>query len=179
VTLGPFLRPWSGQAFRHIPADSSYAVLNLRFAGSGALNRWNRQGEPTLYLASDRGVALAEFARHFPEDRSLGLPSPAVERAVYRLEVVVGAVIDVRDPAVQRALSLKKAPSCFLDRAVARSTAQFPRRTTAAEALIVPSMAFLDAPERWALVLFLEKLPADPRRFVHAVDAAGTFQVGI
>lgn len=178
MALDRFLRPWSGQTFRHIPADSPYHVLDLRFAGSGVDNRWNYPGEPTLYLASDRRVALAELARHFPENRIARLSPTTAERAVFRLNVVVGAALDVRDPAVQRALSLEYAPSCFLDRAVARSTAQLPRRTTAAEALIVPSMAFLDAPERWALVLFLEKLPADPRHFVHAVDAAGTFQVG-
>lgn len=47
-----------------------------------------------------------------------------------------------------------------------------------AQALLVPSMAFLDAPERWVLVLFLDKLPADHRHFVTALEAAGTFRVG-
>lgn len=34
----------------------------------------------------------------------------------------------------------------------------------------------LDKPERWNLVLFLEKLPADPARFMTAVQLAGPFR---
>ncbi len=109
------------------------------------------------------------------------MPPPGlhlVERAVYRLEVVVAHLIDLRDPEVHRALSLRDAPACFLDKGIARSTAQFLRRTTLAQALLVPSMAFLDSPERWVMTLFLDKLPADHRRFITAVEAAGTFHVG-
>ena len=67
MALDPLARPWSGAAFRHIPAGSPVGVLDFRFAGRSADNRWNAQGEPTVYLASDRGVALAELARHFHE----------------------------------------------------------------------------------------------------------------
>ena len=178
MVLSPSPRPWSGTAFRHTPAGSPFGVLDFRFAGRSADNRWNYQGEPTLYLAGDRGVALAELARHFHE---AAVPPPGlqlVERAVFRLELLVAALIDLRDPDVHRALSLKNAPACFLDKGIARSTAQFLRRTTPAQALLAASMAFLDAPERWVLALFLDKLPADHRRFIVAVEPAGTFQVG-
>ena len=178
MTLGAFLQPWSRPAFRHIPASSPFGVLDFRFAGRSADNRWNEPGEPTVYLASDRGVALAELARHFHEAPLPPSGLHLVERAIFRLEVAVEALIDMRDPGVHRALSLMSAPHCFLDRGIARATAQFPRPTTAAQALLAPSMAFLDAPERWVLVLFLDKLPADHRRFITAVEAAGTFRVG-
>ena len=53
------LHPWSGTAIRHIPAASRFDVLDTRFAGLAADNRWNEAGEPTFYLARDLGVALA------------------------------------------------------------------------------------------------------------------------
>jgi hypothetical protein len=42
------------------------------------------------------------------------------------------------------------------------------RRTTSAEGLLVPSVAFLDDASRWNLVLFLEKLAQDLPRFMTA-----------
>lgn len=83
------LRPWSGVGFRHIPAGSSFGVLDTSFA--------------------------------------------------------------------------------------ARATANFVRRTSTAEGLIVPSMAFLDDPVRWNLVLFLERLPNDLTTFI-TVAFDGTFR---
>ncbi len=175
--LDALARPWSGIGVRHIPANSRFGVLDLRFAGRSADNRWNYRGEPTLYLASDRAVALAEFARHFEEDRSPGAAQGAVERAVFRLALSLEAVLDLRTPEVQHSLSLRDAPGCFLDREIARATAAFLRRTTSAQALFVPSMAFLDDPERWVLVVFLDKLPTDPAQFVSSVEPAGGFRV--
>lgn len=45
---------------------------------------------------------------------------------------------------------------------------------TAAQATVVPSVAMLDTLDRWNLVLFLEKLPADPRLFIAGVRRAGS-----
>jgi len=45
-------------------------------------------------------------------------------------------------------------------------TARFLRLTTSAEGLLVPSVAFLDDPSRWNLVLFLDKL-ADVTSYVN------------
>ena len=177
MAIERFLRAWSGQAVRHIPAGAPYEVLDLRFAGQSATNRWSHPGQPTLYLASDRAVALAEFARHLREERSLDLLSGVVERSVYRLDVTVEVVLDLRDERLIRELSLQDAPACFLDRSIARAVADFLRRTTAAHALLVPSVAFLDDPERWILVLFLEKLPADHGQFIRALRSEGTFRL--
>lgn len=90
MALDAFPRPWSGPAFRHIPASSPIGVLDFRFAGRSADNRWNEPGEPTVYLASDRGVALAELARHFHEAPVPPARLQLVERAVFRLEVTIG-----------------------------------------------------------------------------------------
>ena len=63
--LSAHLAGWSGDAYRHIPKTSPFDVLDFRFAGLGADNRWNTPGQPTLYLAGDEGVLIAEWGRHF------------------------------------------------------------------------------------------------------------------
>jgi len=166
--VAAFLHPWRGTAFRHMPAGSRFDVLDTRFAGLAADNRWNEAGEPTFYLAGDLGVALAEYARHLREDVGMPGTPPVHERAVYRIDVRVEALLDLRDPHVRSAIGLHGGARRFLERDVARATARFLRRTTAAEALLVPSVAFLDDFERWNLVLFLDKLPPDVTTYLSA-----------
>ncbi len=163
-----FLRPWRGTAIRHVPAGSRYDVLDMRFARLAADNRWNEAGEPTVYLAGDLGVALAEYARHLREDVGFVGTPPVHERAVYEVDVRLAAILDLRDAHVRSAIGLHGGPRRFLDREVARATARFLRRTTSAEGLLVPSVAFLDEPPRWNLVVFLDKLPADVSTFMTA-----------
>ncbi len=172
------LRPWSGVGVRHIPADSPVGVLDTRYAGFSATNRWNDRGDPTFYIAGDVGVALAEYARHYREERTPQLGRLVTERALYRLTVRVQAVLDLRDAGVRRAIGLQGEAARFLDIAYARATATFVRRTTAAAGLLVPSMAFLDDPSRWNLVLFLDKLPADLSAFFTATYD-GVFRVEV
>lgn len=178
MTLAGQLRRWSGAALRHIPAGSPYDVLDFRFAGRGADNRWNEPGDPTLYLAGDEGVLIAEWGRHFRTQRSAGLQPMTVARSVYRLELSIDSVLDVRDDAVCRSLSIQDAPACFADVGFARATASFVRRATEAQALLVPSLGFLDDLERWCLVVFLEKLPPDPRSFIPSVTPCGPLRWG-
>ncbi len=173
MPLGPFLRRWTGAAFRHIPAGAQFDVLDFRYAGRGGDNRWNEVGEPTLYLAGDVGVAIAEFGRHFEVNRTPELASETIERMVYRLDLAVDTVLDLRRPEVWDALSLANAPACFLDSASAHATARFIRTTTAAQGIVVPSAAFIDQLDRWCLVLFLEKLPADPAAFLSRLSQEG------
>jgi hypothetical protein len=178
VDIGGFLKPWSKLAYRHIPADSPFGPLDLRFAGSSQVNRWNVAGTRTLYLASDRGVILAEFARHLHEDLAAGAEPRLVARRIYRMHVDLELSLDLRDRTLWDALSLTNAPECFLDRTVARAVAGFARHATPAQAMIVPSMAFLDQPDRWNVVLFLEKLPADPSSYLSSVVSVGTVRLG-
>jgi len=174
--LSSHVRPWAGTTFRHIPAASPYHVLDTRFAVRPTDNRWNEVGEPTLYLAGDVGVALAEFVRHFQERRTPELLLVRQQRALYRLELRLDAMLDLRDTAVQHALDLPGGAHRFLNVQVARATATFLRRTTAAQGLLVPSMAFLDNPARWNVVLFLEKLPADLGQVI-TVQPEGLFDL--
>ena len=144
MSLDARLAPWSGVAYRHIPTGARYDVLDFRYAGRGADNRWNEAGEPTLYLAGDVGVAIAEFGRHFAVDNVPALAPAAVTRTVYRLELTIDRLLDLRAPQLWHALSLQDAPFCFVERGVARATARFLRRTTRTQGLLAPSVAFLD-----------------------------------
>jgi RES domain-containing protein len=152
-------------------------VLDFRRAGRNALNRWNESSDPTLYLAGDEGVLIAEWGRHFAVNRTPALQAATVERTAYRLSLEVGRVLDLRSPDVWRLLSLADAPGCFTNRSIARAAATFVRRTTAAQALLVPSIVFLDQLDRWCLVLFLEKLPAQSE-FITAVTPVGPLRRG-
>jgi RES domain-containing protein len=159
---------WAGTAIRHIPATSPFDVLDTRFAGLAADNRWNEPGEPTFYLAGDLAVALAEYARHLRLDVGTSGAPPVHDRAVYEVDVRLEALLDLRDPQVRSAMGLHGGVRRFLDRGTAQATAHFIRRTTAAQGLLVPSIAFLDDPTRWNLVVFLEKLPADTTAYMPA-----------
>jgi hypothetical protein len=174
--LDDLIQPWTGAACRHIPDGSSFGVLDMRFAARARDNRWNRQSEPTLYVAGDYGVLIAEFARHLSEHRAAGIGRAMLGRRIYDVELTLARTLDLRDPRLVAALSLSNAPACFLDREVARATADFLRRTTAAEALILPSMAFLDQPSRWVMAIFLEKLPDGIDGMVTSVTADGLFR---
>lgn len=164
------IRPWTGSACRHIPDGSPYGVLDTRFATRARDNRWNRQGEPTLYLARDHGVLIAEFARHLQYLRTEEIGRAMLARRIFDVNLALERTLDLRDQQVCATLPLTGAPQCFLDRDVARASADFLRRTTAVEALLLPSMAFLDQPERWIMAIFLEKLPNGIDHFSVAAD---------
>jgi RES domain-containing protein len=177
MPLSDHLTRWSGVAYRHIPADSPFGVLDFRFAGRSGENRWNDSGQPTLYLAGDEGVLIAEWGRHFTVNRTRELQQQTVERAVFRLSLVFDQILDLRREAVWRELSLDEAPNCFLDPNIARATATFVRATTEAHGMLAPSVCFLDQLDRWCLVLFLEKL-SDPDSFVASVTSIGPLRRG-
>jgi RES domain-containing protein len=179
MALQDRIGPWSGYAVRHIPdtPNKPYDIYNFSYCGRSNENRWNVAGEPTLYLAKEKDVALAEYARHFKVDRTPGLASKTYRRKVYRFQVQLDCVLDLGQPEAWTELSLIAAPTCFNDKSVARATAQFIRYTTEAQAIVVPSVAFLDDLTQWCLVLFLEKLAPDPRAFLPSVQQDGYFQV--
>lgn len=175
ATLPDLVRPWSGTAYRHIPADAGYDIRDLRFAGRRSSGRWHWQGQPTLYLASDPAVAISEFARHLAVDRG-GELMPA-RRAVYQLGVRVERTIDLRDPEALRLIGRDDAPECWLDERIARAVATFFRDSLAIQGLLVPSVAHLDAGDRFNIVCFLENLPANPRSFLPRARRRATVEV--
>jgi hypothetical protein len=98
----------------------------------------------------------------------------AVERARFQLTVEVQARGPPRDRGAWRPrpawryAAVPGCRSCPRHRDV-HSSHDCP------QALLVPSVAFLDDQARWNLVLFLEKLPPDPSRFI-SVTRAGFFR---
>jgi hypothetical protein len=94
------------------------------------------------------------------------------------MKVKLNRTLNLCDRLGWQELSLKDAPNCFLDKKIARATAQFIRQTTIVEAIFVPSMAFLDQMDKWVLVVFLEKLPMDkPLEFLPRVEDYGYLNV--
>ena len=179
MSIQSYIQPWQGPAVRHIPkqTERQYDIYDFSYAGRSAENRWNLQGETTLYLAKEKNVALAEYARHFQVDRSPHLARKIHERIVYRFDVRLEQVLNLCRSAIWQELSLTNAPSCFQNRDIARACANFIRYTTPATAIFVPSVAFLDDVEQWCLVLFLEKLPSDVREFLPNVISDGSFRI--
>ena len=103
----------------------------------------------------------------------------ATDRNIFRLRVTIDRLIDLCDPELHQALSLEDAPACFLSKDAARAVAKYVRETTRqVQAIRVPSIAFPDdVKDHWNLVLFLKRLPVDPRRFITEVELVGSFQV--
>jgi RES domain-containing protein len=180
MPLQNYIQSWSGHAVRHIPdlPGKNYDIYDFSYCSRSNENRWNVAGEPSLYLAKEKDVALAEYARHFQVNRTPGLAAKTYRRQVYRFQVRLEKVLDLRSPDVWLELSLTHAPECFTNKSVARSIAQFIRKTTENQAILVPSVAFLDDMEQWCLVLFLEKLPPNPYIFLPSVRPDGYFQIG-
>jgi RES domain-containing protein len=175
TSLADLVAPWEGTSYRHIPADARYDVRDLRWAGRRSDGRWHWRGQPTLYLATDAGVAIAEFARHLALDRG-GAVLPA-RRAVYQLGVRLQRTIDLRDPRVLALIGRDDAPRCWLDERIARAVATFFRDAIRVEALLVPSVAHLDDMTRSNVVCFLENLPENPRTFLPRARRRATVSV--
>ena len=175
ASLPDLVRPWAGTAYRHIPADAAYDIRDLRFAGRRSDGRWHWRGQPTLYLASDSGVAIGEFARHLTVDRG-GAVVPA-RRTIHELGARFDRTVDLRDPAALELIGRDDAPSCWLDARIARAVATFFRDTLGVQALLVPSVVHLDDPGRFNVVAFLENLPATPRSFLPRARRRATVTV--
>jgi RES domain-containing protein len=113
-------------------------------------NRWSDAGEPTIYLAGDPGVAIAEFGRHWSDD--------SVPAAMWTVRLRLDRAIDLRGPEVRQALGIPNDPTWMLDRDRCRSIARELRASGGCDGLIVPSAAFLDDDRRWNAVVFVDRL---------------------
>lgn len=166
------LTPWIGSGIRHINAARDRDVLDFSHAGVYGNNRWNSAGEPTLYLAGDVGVAIAEWGRRFPVSFNENALQPAV-REVYRLHLRLSSVLDLRLQMVMAELVGSQTPDVFSNVDIARAVANRVRTTTRAQAMLVPSIAFLDDLTRWNLVVFLEKVPREQQAWITKVERVG------
>jgi RES domain-containing protein len=163
---GPALVSIVTDGFCYGPLVDRLSTAEL--AGSGSAQRWSDAGAPTIYLASDAGVALAEWGRHVPLDERRQ-PS-----ALWRVPVRLDRAVDLRriepaqlvrwcgagDPAPP---SLGDGP-WYLDADRTRDLAAVLRYVGRADGLIVPSVAFLDDHARGNLVVFVDDDPSAEHR---------------
>ena len=164
---------WMGTVYRHIPATSALSVLDFRYAGLSSGNRWNVSGEPTLYLAGDQGVLAVEWARHLPFPWDRNVQAGTIARDVFRIGVRLARVLDLREPGTLAAFGVAPTPGWFIDATIARHVAHLARRQFAAQAILVPTIAFIDDRRRWNLVVFLEQAPPEPTGWVTECERVG------
>ncbi|HEX5826416.1 MAG TPA: RES family NAD+ phosphorylase [Candidatus Limnocylindrales bacterium] len=168
------LLAWDQPLYCHAPTSEPFDPGALTSGRDGG-DRWSRAGEPTAYLAGDAGVALAELARHHPPGGT------RVERRIMRLQPRprgVSGLVDLRDPAILRALQVPEDPRRFLHAEAARRVAAEVRLDPRHRGLIVPSMAFLDHPDRPNVVLFGERFDEGLRGILDEWREVARIEVG-
>jgi RES domain-containing protein len=150
--MASILEPYVGTAAVAVQGDPEWHTAAL-ISTEG--NRWSRPAQPTIYLAGDPSLALAELARHLPADESI---PPAW---VWTVEVRLDAVVDLQGDDSAWILDAERCRDVASD-----------LRERGADGLIVPSVAFLDRPDRWNLVIFAERIGeldraiSDPNRLL-------------
>ncbi|HET7473906.1 MAG TPA: RES family NAD+ phosphorylase [Candidatus Limnocylindrales bacterium] len=149
--LGPLVTTTSGPTWCHAPADEPFDLEALARPGDGD-DRWSDGARPTAYLAGDRLTAVAEYVRHARAGGS------RLARDIVQLELRPTRVLDFRRDDVREALGPRSAPSACLDRSIAQDLGRDVRGLGLVEGIVVPSMAFLDQPDRYNVVLFVEAL---------------------
>ena len=171
MTHDPALVGFHGAAYRASPGDQPFEVDAI-VSDDGDGDRWNRPGEPTIYLALDPGVALAEAGRHLNDQEGTHGCQLLVS-----LEIRVDGLVDLRDAAVRRDLGIEGGPAAFLERQRSRELAGRLRRLPACRGILAPSMALIDQPARGNLVVFAEKLVNGPRDIVIGHEEVGRLEV--
>ena len=100
-------------------------------------------------------------------------PTP-VHRDVFQYTLKINYVVNLVDEHTRSQLELSLLPATdILDRSMGRIIGNKVRSSTDAKAMLVPSVAFLDDPTRWNLVVFLEKMPADTALWITDVSKIG------
>jgi hypothetical protein len=164
------IQPFGGVVHCHVPRDRPFSYSVLARADDGR-DRWGTSGMRTVSLAGDPAVALAEYARH----RDRGAPADSRCLCSFRLQAV--SVLDLRIATVLELLGLQPGAAQFLDRQVARRVSRAVRDSRLCEGLIVPSMAYLDRPERFNLMLFVERLGVDLDRLLTDRETVGEIEL--
>jgi RES domain-containing protein len=152
--IGEHVAPFSSTVFCHVPSDRAFDPAALARPDDGR-DRWGTPGERTVFLASDPGVAVAEYVRHRPANGA------SEERRIVGLRLNVVNVLDLRNPSIVGLLETVAPQRRLVDREMARAVAAEIRAMGICQGLLVPSMAFLDRPERFNIVIFAEHLGRD------------------
>jgi RES domain-containing protein len=161
IPTHPFRAPaWSCRE-DGLPAASALDLISDR------PNRWNGEGEPTIYLSGDAALALIEAGRH-PDDLK-------TRSRLIQVDLHLPRAVDLREQAVRTALELPDGLGWVLDRERTRRIAQVLRRSRNYDGLLVPSAGALDQAERWNAVLFADdrgRVAGLVERFRHSGEVA-------
>jgi RES domain-containing protein len=152
-----------------VPAGEPLDLAKLAERDGDDGDRWNEPDEPTIYLALDPGVALAEYARH---------ASARDARRLLRFEVRLDGVADLRRRAVRATSGHGGPPAELAERSLARRLAAELRARHDCHGLLVPSIAFPDQPSRGNLVVFADRLPAGVDEWLGRPTPAGRVELG-
>lgn len=160
--------PFRGRAWvcrdEGLPSDSPLDLI------SDKSNRWNGEGEPTLYLSGDPALALVECARH---------PDDLKDRScVLQVDVKIPMAVDLRDREVRSSMSLPDDLTWVLDRDRTQAVAASLRRSRMCDALVVPSAGALDQDDRYNLVIFAGDRDL-VSRMVAALRPVGELQLSV
>ena len=145
-------RGWVGRA-PDLPADSTLDLI------SDKPNRWNAEGEPTIYVSGDPGLALIECGRH-PSDLGDGV-------RLFEMDLRIPRAIDLRDAASRAELSLPGDLHWVLHRDRTQDVGRSLRRSGRCDALIVPSAGAIDRLERYNVVVFADDRARIPDMVAH------------
>jgi hypothetical protein len=158
VSIG---HPMDVRAWCTGPAETSLRIADL---GTDDGHRWSEAGQPTLYVAGDEGVVLAELGRHWGDEPG------AV--GIWAIELHLDCVLDLRRADARAILGGPSEPSEWLSIGRCRDLARQVRDTGTFDGIVVPSVAFLDDPSRWNAVIFIERLqrPLDEAVAVRQLD---------
>lgn len=157
MALRDLVRPWTGVAYRHIPAGASRSILDDAYLGRSSGNRWNEAGTPAYYFASDLAVVVAEYARHIATELPDGVPQ-RLARSLWRVEISLARTLDLRDPRTIEAMGSGPLEDWILDTRATQAAASYLRTQAGIQALIVPSVAFLDRMDRYNVVVYRDRI---------------------
>lgn len=164
MALADLVVAWSGDVLRHRPKSSSRSVLDDTYLGIADDNRWSAQGIRAYYFASDIGVVAAEHARHIAVDVPVG-HADRIERSVFKVRVALDRVLTLTNAHVIVAMGAAPLQEWVLDTVATQTAASYlVAQVRGLQGLIVPSVAFLDRPDRFNLVVYPE-----------AIDVASNF----
>ncbi|MBA3808933.1 MAG: RES family NAD+ phosphorylase [Solirubrobacterales bacterium] len=143
---------FTGQAFRHIAQD------HHPLSGVGARTHGGRWNPPdsfsTLYLALERETTVLEFYRLVK--RQGRTPEDFLPRRMYRYDIALTAILDLRDPPIRVALQLSETDLRSDDAAKCQQIGES-AHYLGLEGILAPSAAG----EGNVLAVFFDRLHAD------------------
>lgn len=151
--MSDLVTPWSGEPTRHRAAREP--LLEPGVAPTRGDARWSLPGRPALYLPSDIGTIAGEYAAGAEGQGG----SDWTERELYRIPLRLERLLDLSDPAVAAAAGAGQVEDWLADDGAVRRTAgRLLARLPGLQALLVPSSAFVDRHDRYAVVVYPDAL---------------------